>query len=49
MRIGLEVERSEKFKRKDVRTRTFKDVTASDDRQKTDKDRQTDNVNYSKL
>jgi hypothetical protein len=40
MGIGLAVERYEKFKRKDVRIGTFKDVTARDDRQKTNKDRQ---------
>jgi hypothetical protein len=32
MGIGLEVERYEKFKRKDVRIGTFKDVRARDDR-----------------
>jgi hypothetical protein len=37
----LEVERYEKFEREDVKIGTFKDVTARDDRQKTDKDRQT--------
>jgi hypothetical protein len=40
MGIGLEVERSEKFKRKDVRRGTFKEGKL-DDRQKTDKDRPT--------
>jgi hypothetical protein len=49
MPVGLEVERHERFERKDVRIGTFKDVTPWDDRQKTDKDRETENVNYSKL
>jgi hypothetical protein len=45
----VEVERYEKVKRKDVTTGTFKDLGPGDDRQKTDKDRQKDKVNYSKL
>jgi hypothetical protein len=45
----LGVHAEEKFKRKDVRAGTFKDVSPRDDREKTNKDRQTGNVNYSKL